>query len=349
MPQEANDSSSDITKVASLVSILMLLFLPSTLGQAQQPGVDEVPSIEDSAQLVGKKINVKRLPLCEPGTYKTDLTHAGMQATVISAKRSKTTALPASVLERLSPDMRTLMVDQQKAALLLLRFEDGAERDTCAALGPKRLSDYVELVPGETLTPVARDEDAARSANSQPHDELTDDEVNAALRGNGRDHWVEIEDMGLMAAQGARVPAIALYLPEALLAIRSESARKQFLKYEPTSEDRRRALTVTAQGFVAETLRGGCNSITRVVLLSDPSGKVIKEAYLSERISETWRNTFGASNLCDTLKAKLSLDDVREVRAAAEGHEFYIAVFSGSVMTKMYKIKHKHQSKLGLS
>ena len=74
----------------------------------------------------------------------------------------------------------------------------------------------------------------------------------------------------------------------------------------------------------------------------------MKEAYLSEPLSETWRNNFGATNECQALRAKFSLDDVRRVRDAAPNGEFLVAVFSGSVNTKMYKIKKKHQSKLAL-
>jgi hypothetical protein len=39
---------------------------------------------------------------------------------------------------------------------------------------------------------------------------------------------------------------------------------------------------------------------------------------------------------------------VQKVKAAAPDGEFLVAVFSGAVNTKMYKIKKKHQSKLGL-
>ena len=275
-----------------------------------------------------------------------------MEATVLSAKPSKAPALPKSVLDKLSPDLRDMMLDQQKAALLLVQFDDGTKRDTCAAFGPKKLTEYVELAPGQVLEPVAPGLTTANPTPSkevaQPVGELSDEEVNSALSGNGRGHWVRVEDMGLMAAQGAKVPSVTLLLPEALLAMRSESAKKQFITYQPTQEERQRALVVVAEGFVAETVQGGCQSITRIILLSDPSGNVVKEAYLLEPLGETWRNAFGATNYCQALRAKFSLEDVELVRAAAQDHEFYIAVFSGTVKTKMYKIKHKHQSKLGL-
>lgn len=151
-----------------------------------------------------------------------------------------------------------------------------------------------------------------------------------------------------MAAQGNQVPIITLYMPEAVLAMRAESAKKQFTAYEPTEEDKRQSLMIVAQGYAGTTIAEGCTSITRIVLLSDPSGSVVKEAYLSDPLDETWRNGFGATNQCQSLRAKFSLDDVRKVKAAAPNGEFLVAVFSGTVNTKMYKIKKKHQSKLGL-
>jgi hypothetical protein len=154
--------------------------------------------------------------------------------------------------------------------------------------------------------------------------------------------------MGFMAAQGNQAPEITLYMPEAVLAIQGESAKKQFIRYEPAEEDKRRSLMIVAQGYAGKTIAEGCTSITRIVLLSDPSGGVVQEAYLSEPLGETWRNTFGATNDCQSLQAKFSLADVHKVRAAAPNGEFLVAVFSGSVNTKMYKVKRKHQSKLGL-
>ncbi len=333
-------------------NLLLLSLAASCFGHAQQPSVQEPPVIQDPAQLVGKKINVNRLPLCELGTYKLDFSHAGMEATVISAKPSRAVALSKSVLDKMSPDMREIILDQQNASLLLLQFDDGAKRDTCAAIGPKKLAEYVDLSPGQSLEPVAPSQKPANLLTflpATPHTaELSEEEVNSALSGLGRDHWIRIEDMGLMAAQGAQVPSIILFSPEALLAIRSDSAKKQFIKYEPTHEDRQRALTVVAEGFVSKNVQGGCDSITRVVLLSDPSGNFVKEAYLSEPLEETWRNAYGAGNYCQALQVKFSLEDVEQVRAAAQDHEFYIAVFSGTTKGKMYRIKHKHQSKLGL-
>jgi hypothetical protein len=106
---------------------------------------------------------------------------------------------------------------------------------------------------------------------------------------------------------------------------------------------------IVAQGYAGKTIAEGCTSITRIVLLSDRSGGIVEEAYLSEPLDETWRNNFGATNSCQQLRAKFSLDSVKKVKAAAPNGEFLVAVFAGAVNTKMYKIKHKHQAKLGLN
>jgi hypothetical protein len=58
---------------------------------------------------------------------------------------------------------------------------------------------------------------------------LSIDEVKLALSGTGKNHFVLIQDMGLMAAQGNQVPSIILYMPEALLAIRADSAKNSSL------------------------------------------------------------------------------------------------------------------------
>jgi hypothetical protein len=186
------------------------------------------------------------------------------------------------------------------------------------------------------------------AALTQPTNMLSDDEVKLAVAGKGRKHWVSIQDESLMAPQGNQVPEITLFLPEAVLAIRSESAKKQFIQYEPTEEDKRRSLMVVAKGYAGKTIGEGCTSITRVILLSDPSGGIVKEAYLSEPLDEVWSNSFGATNDCQELVAKFALEDVLRVKAAAPKGEFFVAAFSGTVNTKMYKIKKKHQSKLGL-
>jgi hypothetical protein len=69
VPKPAHDCLSHAMKTG----ILVVSLAAGGFGQGQQPGMQEQPVIQDPVQLVGKKINVKRLPLCEPGTYKGGL------------------------------------------------------------------------------------------------------------------------------------------------------------------------------------------------------------------------------------------------------------------------------------
>src|SRR5271169_5458197 len=322
------------------ISAVLLMIAVASFGQEPQ-----IP-MQDLSSLVGKQVTVQRMPLCQPGTYTYLLTYAGKQATVISLKPANIAHLSEGTMSRLPPETRSMLEDQQKAATILVKFDDGTQLDSCGPVAPSKLSDYFELVPGQTVPPVAQapTTDHAPSAPVAPKaDELSPDEVKLAVNGNGRSHWVFIQDAGLMAAQGNQVPAITLYMPEAVLAIRAESAKKQFTQYAPSEEDERSSLMIVAQGYAGATIAEGCTSITRIVLLSDPSGGLVQEAYLSEPLGETWRNGFGATNECQSLRAKFALADVRRIKAAAPNGEFIVAVFAGSVNTKMYKVKKKHQ------
>jgi hypothetical protein len=324
--------------------MIMLLIVLAGFAQEQQT------PIQDLNLLVGKQVLVQRIPLCQPGTYTAVLSYAGKQAKVVSMKPSAIAPISQRVMDRLPPQSRALIEDAQKAATILVQFEDGTQLDTCTPIGPTRLSMYFELAPGETLQSVApaAPSPAAPTPTTFRADVLSDDEVQLAVSGNEKNHWVLIQDAGFVAAQGNQVPAITLYMPEAVLAMKAESAKKQFIRYEPDEEDQRRSLMIVAQGYAGKTINEGCTSITRIVLLSDPSGGLVKEAYLSAPLSEIWRNSFGATNNCQSLLAKFSLADVHDVWAKAPNGEFLVAVFAGSINTKMYKVKKKHQSKLGL-
>jgi hypothetical protein len=123
-------------------------------------------------------------------------------------------------------------------------------------------------------------------------------------------------------------------MPDAVLAIQSSSAKKQYTQYSPSEEEKRRALMIVAEGYAGKTITEGCTSITRIALLSDPSGVIVEETYLSEPLDETWHNDFGATNHCEALRAKLSLDAVRRVRAGARNGEFFVGVFSAGIIRK---------------
>jgi hypothetical protein len=131
------------------IKLTFLLVLPFiSFGQDQ-------PTIQDPAQLVGKEVNVQRMPLCQPGTYTADLAHSGKRATVVSVKPNKMPPLSSKVMSSLPPETRAMIEDQLKAARLVLQFEDGTKLDSCAPIGPKKLADYLELVPGQSLMPVS--------------------------------------------------------------------------------------------------------------------------------------------------------------------------------------------------
>jgi hypothetical protein len=131
--------------------LFVLAALLATVASAQE----QQPLPDNLMLLTGKQLMVGRASLCVPKTFQTNLNYAGKQATVISVTPGKNYKLPASSLNRLTPEMRAQMEDIQKSAILLLQFEDGTKLDTCAAMGPKMLSDYFELAPGQTITPVS--------------------------------------------------------------------------------------------------------------------------------------------------------------------------------------------------
>src|ERR1039457_2843773 len=187
--------------------VMIFLIVVAGVGQEQQKG------IQDLNLFVGKQVIVQRQALCQPGTFTVVLSYAGKQANVVSIKPSKTAPISRAVMDRLPPQARAMIDDTQKAATILVQFEDGTQLDTCAPIGPSRLSDYFELAPGQTLQPVVQDSTTS-PVTSAPTPlaagayVLPDDEVKMAVSGKGKDHWVFIEDAGLMAAQGNQVPAI---------------------------------------------------------------------------------------------------------------------------------------------
>jgi len=125
--------------VKQLFAALLLLLAVSSFGK-------NPPAIKDPMKLVGKKVNVHNIQLCQPGTNKADLAHAGKQAIVISAKPNAMPAMSPAFTSRLTPEARALLDNQQKAATLLLQFEDGTKLDTCTPIGPGELAFYLELV-----------------------------------------------------------------------------------------------------------------------------------------------------------------------------------------------------------
>lgn len=126
------------------------------------------PILDDLNLLVGKQVVVGRMPLCTPKTFTANLNYSGKTATVVSVKPNTMRKLPSNMLNRMTPDMRAMMEDAQNGATLLLQFEDGTTLDTCAAIGPKKLAENLELAPGQTITPVATAQPVTASAAGFP-------------------------------------------------------------------------------------------------------------------------------------------------------------------------------------
>jgi hypothetical protein len=343
-----------------VLSVACLLVVVSCHAQTQ---------VTDMKALVGKKAVAQRMPFYQPGTYQAiPNTYAGQTITIIEVKPSAMyagmPALTAKQMASLPPQSRQAIENVRNAVTVVVQFADGTKADTGAMpVMPSTLPSYLELIADPAAAGVAVSASSgslvratltsAASSKSnlliQPPGTLPEDEVELALNGTGRGHAVYIMDGGTGAPSlTPLVASITLYMPDAILAMRSASAKAQFTKYVPSEEDKQLSLTITAHGSAGSTIAEGCTSITRVVLLSDPSGSVVKEAYLSEPLAQVWRNGYGATNECDDLRAKFSLEDVHQVKNAASNGEFFVAVFSGAVNTKMYKVKNKYQAKLAL-
>ena len=69
----------------------------------------------------------------------------------------------------------------------------------------------------------------------------------------GKRHAVTLIDGGPLKAfdtSGIRWPYIELLMPDAFIEYKSEEAKKQFLEYVPSDEDKAPALLIHAQGFI---------------------------------------------------------------------------------------------------
>jgi hypothetical protein len=118
----------------------------ASLASMNPPDQDHAPT-SDPAQLIGKKVKVNKLRVCEPGTYKVDVEHSGMEAIVLSERPRNASPLPQSELDRLAPDVRDNVLDQQQAVMLMLQFPDGSQRETCVPIGPRKLSEAITIIP----------------------------------------------------------------------------------------------------------------------------------------------------------------------------------------------------------
>ena len=189
----------------------------------------------------------------------------------------------------------------------------------------------------------------ASSALAQYSSQLSQEEINAALRTPTGSGFVYIEDSGFTTPSRcpAQMPSVSIYTPAGWLKSLSDSARKQFLTFKPGADATLRALTIISRGCASGTAAGPvCESISRTALLSDLRGTAVAEAVDKTSVSQSWQNGFGASAVCSSLASKFLMSDVQKVRNT--NGEFLVATFSGSQLLKVYTVKEKHLKKLAI-
>ena len=183
----------------------------------------------------------------------------------------------------------------------------------------------------------------------QASDRLSESEVAAAALAKPNTGFVFIEDGGFItpSACPTQMPSEAIFTPEGWINAKAATAKQQFLPYTASPEDTLRTLKVVSRGCVAGTPAGPvCDSITRVVLLSDRVGTTVIEASVTKPFTSSWQNGFGASTTCSSLRSEFPVSELHKVRN--EKGEFQIATFAGSTLLKIYTVKQKHLKQLGL-
>ena len=127
----------------------------------------------------------------------------------------------------------------------------------------------------------------------------------------------------------------------------ARNAKKQYLQYVPSEIDTQRVLTVLSNGCANGSPAGPvCDTITRVVLLSDKEGTATAEAVSQNPLTQSWQNGFGANASCSGLVSRFAMADVQRVRNSKG--EFLIATFNGATLLKIYTVKDKYVKELGI-
>ncbi len=317
------------SRMEQLLFALVLLATVSSCAQEQQL------STQNPFELVGKRVIVHRMPLCQPGTYTPDIAHAGKQATVISAKPNNAIpALSPKVMSRLAPEARALIEDQQKAATLLLQFEDGTKLDSCAPIPPKALSDYLELVPGQTVQSTPQVNSAASAppltVPTSPRLPLvTDEQANAAIeRAHGKRHEIglELNDKQTHLLSGLVCDTcstsgytIRIFMPESWIELQAARAFREMLPFtlaNVTPEMRRPYLRVLALPSTADYLTGAglsmASSVHRIVLTDSDKAETIQPLENSNSAVED--NSALRSVTYASAEASFALEDVDKLR-----------------------------------
>lgn len=178
---------------------------------------------------------------------------------------------------------------------------------------------------------------------------LTGKEIEDAISSPPNSGFVNIADMsfGTPSSCSAQMPSESLFTPVGWLNVQNVLAKNQFTTYRPSDDDTARVLRVISKGCASGSLAGPvCDTITRVVLLSDKHSRYAVEAVNQNAFDQNWQNGFGASASCGSLVSEFLMDDVRKVQKP-DG-SFVIATFSGAQLLKMYVVKAKYIKKLGL-
>ncbi len=186
-------------------------------------------------------------------------------------------------------------------------------------------------------------------AFAQAVDQLSPEEIKAAIAAKPNSGFVSIMDgaFGTASACEVQMPDVDLFTPAGWVNARSQNARSQYLQFTPSAEDTGRYLRIVSHGCVNGTSAGPvCDSITRVVLLSDREGTVKVESLGDEPRPQAWHNGFGATASCSGLLSRFSMADVQKVRNSKG--EFLVATFSGPTLLKIYTVKQKHLKQLGM-
>lgn len=180
-------------------------------------------------------------------------------------------------------------------------------------------------------------------------DHLSSEEIAAAIAANPDTGFVYIEDSGFTTPSlcQAQMPSESVFTPVGWINAMARNSRKQYMQYVPSEIDTQRVLTVLSKGCVNGSPAGPvCETITRVVLLSDKAGTLTAEAVSQNPLAQAWQNGYGASAACSSLVSRFSMADVQRVRSGKG--EFLIATFDGAKLLKIYTVKDKHIKKLGL-
>jgi len=226
--------------LCSTVALTVGFFTVACCAQTQAPNMKT---------LVGKQAVVQRMPFYQSGTYQLiPNTYAGQTATIVEVKPSAMFAaisLTPVQMASLPQQSKDSIENLRSACTVVIQFADGTKADTGAIpVMPSTLPSYLQVLDDHQLpaisvsaigaTPVSVTLASESSLAIQLSDILPEDQVQLAIKGNGKDHWTRILDGGMGANPfNPLVASITLYMPEALLALQSASAKAHSTSQHP--------------------------------------------------------------------------------------------------------------------